>query len=70
MKFTIIAVTITNEIKVAVVKDRNEYQVHIIGYQPDPRIDRDYTVAGIFRSEAEALRCYVPLCKELTQRVA
>ena len=67
---TIIDVRITDQVRVAVIYDRNEYQVRIDGYQPDPRLDRDYTVAGIFRSEAEALRCYVPLCKELTQRVA
>jgi len=67
---TIIAVTITNQVSVAVVKYPNEYQVHVIGYQPDPRIDRNYSVAGIFRSEADALRCYVPLCKELTERAA
>lgn len=67
---TIIGVRITDQVRVAVIYDRNEYQVRIDGYQADPRLDRDYTVAGIFRSEAEALRCYVPLCKELTQRVA
>ena len=67
---TIIDVRITSQIRVAVIQDRNEYQVRIYGYQPDPRIDRDYSVAGIFRSEGDALRCYVPLCKELNQRVA
>jgi hypothetical protein len=67
---TIISVQITDQVRVAVEQDRNEYQVRVYGYQPDPRVDRDYSVHGIFRSEPEALRSYVSLCGELNQRAA
>ena len=67
---TIIETVITHQVHVSVIYERNEYQVRIHGLQFDPRIDRDYSVYGIYRSEMEALRSYVPLCKELNQRVA
>jgi len=70
MKKTIIAVQITNQVRVAVELDRNEYQVRVYGYQPDPRVARDYSVHGIFQKEHEALRSYVGLCAELNQRAA
>ena len=67
---TIIDVNITNQVRVAVIQDRNEYQVRVYGYQPDPRLALDYSVFGIYRSEPEALRSYVSLYKELNVRLA
>ena len=70
MKQTIIAARITDQVRVAVELDRGEYQVRVYGYQPDPRVGRDYSVHGIFQNEREALRSYVGLTAELNQRVA